>query len=596
MRISTALNLFAAALVGGLLALALVAWSTIDTIRVGGRHYDAIIAGKDLTADMLPPPLYIIEAYLTVREAADGVITADEAGAKLSRLRSEYDQRLAVWRASDYDPKVKAILLGASHQAAAQFWTLSQQQLMPAIAAANQAEVQRLLPELTAAYQRHRQAVDLMVPMIAADNARTEAVAGRDQARSVGLMSGLGLVMGAIIGAGVWALRRQVLAPVLRIAGYMRRLATGDYEEAPPFAGRRDEIGSMAESVAVFRESALERRTLREQAEEARRLGEADRERSAAEQARAEREQQQVVAALAEALKRLSAGDLAVRIETPVAERFQTLRTDFNAAAASLAEVVAAVGQVAQSVRTASQEISGAADDLSRRTEQQAASLEETAAALEEITATISRTAHGAEAANRLSADARAQGDASGEVVHAAIEAMARIETSSGQIGRIIGVIDEIAFQTNLLALNAGVEAARAGEAGRGFAVVATEVRALAQRSADAAKEIKDLIQASSDEVAGGVALVRRAGEALDAIVGKVSSIHDQLGEIAGSTNEQSQGLGQVNTAVAHMDQVTQQNAAMVEQTSAAARSLQDETAELGRRLQRFSTGVRAAA
>ncbi|HWA60135.1 MAG TPA: methyl-accepting chemotaxis protein, partial [Caulobacteraceae bacterium] len=232
-------------------------------------------------------------------------------------------------------------------------------------------------------------------------------------------------------------------------------------------------------------------------------------------------------------------------------------------------------------MRAGAEEIAKASDDLSRRSEQQAASLEETAAALDEITATVRQTAAGAGQASEAVGAAKREAVQSGEVVAEAVAAMGGIEQSSKQISQIIGVIDEIAFQTNLLALNAGVEAARAGDAGRGFAVVASEVRALAQRSADAAKEIKSLISASSRQVEQGVGLVGRTGEALTSIGAKVSQIDVLVAEISGSAQEQATGLGQVNVAVNDMDKVVQRNAAMVEESTAAAHSLKAEAAQL---------------
>ena len=304
--------------------------------------------------------------------------------------------------------------------------------------------------------------------------------------------------------------------------------------------------------------------------------------------AAAERNQAAVVDALAAALNALAGGDLTARFAAETTPDYQRLKEDFNGAMASLEEAMGILTANASAIQTGVAEIAQASDDLSRRTEQQAASLEQTAAALEQITATVKKSASGANQANRAVTLAKAEAESSGDVVREAIAAMGDIEASSHQISQIIGVIDEIAFQTNLLALNAGVEAARAGEAGRGFAVVASEVRALAQRSAQAAKEIKALISASSDQVAAGVGLVSRTGEALEKIANSVVEVHSLMVEIAASTQEQSVGLGEVSLAVNQMDQVTQQNAAMVEETTAATHSLANEAGELTQLVSRF--------
>jgi methyl-accepting chemotaxis protein len=316
---------------------------------------------------------------------------------------------------------------------------------------------------------------------------------------------------------------------------------------------------------------------------------ETERQRLEEEQRRNERSQGAIVAALGEALARVARGDLTARLNGAVGAAFEALQIDFNNA---LGLLEAAMGQVAgatEGIRLGADEIGLAADDLSRRTEQQAASLEQTAAALDQITATVRTTAVGAKQASTVIAAAKTDAERSDVVVTEAVEAMGQIEASSREIGKILGVIDEIAFQTNLLALNAGVEAARAGEAGRGFAVVAQEVRALAQRSADAAKEIETLISSSGRQIASGVTLVDRTGEVLRGIVGKVTEIDDLIASIAASATEQSTGLHQVNIAVNQMDQVTQQNAAMVEQTTAATHSLKGQSAELGRLLGGFT-------
>ncbi|QTC92217.1 globin-coupled sensor protein [Brevundimonas goettingensis] len=306
-----------------------------------------------------------------------------------------------------------------------------------------------------------------------------------------------------------------------------------------------------------------------------------ERDRSEAARAEAEASQNRVVAIVGEALSGLSAGDLTLHVDDEFPQAYELLKSDFNGAVRNLHHAMRAVAENAGSIQSGIDQISQAADDLSRRTEQQAASLEQTAAALDEITATVGRTASSAGQASLTVQSARGEAQTSGTIVRDAVVAMDAIEKSSQEINQIIGVIDEIAFQTNLLALNAGVEAARAGEAGRGFAVVASEVRALAQRSADAAKEIKILISTSTSQVGSGVGLVGQTGEALQRIVDRVAEVDNLVSEIAASAQEQASALHQVNVAINQMDQVTQQNAAMVEQTTAASHTLRQQADSL---------------
>ncbi|MBB4273620.1 methyl-accepting chemotaxis protein [Rhizobium mongolense] len=294
---------------------------------------------------------------------------------------------------------------------------------------------------------------------------------------------------------------------------------------------------------------------------------------------------------LAGSLQALSDGDLTQEVATPFIPTLERLRIDFNAATSKLRKAMQGVSENATGIAAGAQQIRSASDDLSKRTEQQAASVEETAAALEEITTTVADSSNRAQEAGQLVRKTRDNAERSGTVVRSAVDAMGKIETSSAEIGNIISVIDEIAFQTNLLALNAGVEAARAGDAGKGFAVVAQEVRELAQRSAKAAKEIKELITASNEHVKSGVALVGETGKALEEIVAQVNQVNANVIAIVESSKEQATGLKEINTAVNTMDQGTQQNAAMVEESTAAAHSLAREADALFQLLGQFNIG-----
>jgi len=307
-------------------------------------------------------------------------------------------------------------------------------------------------------------------------------------------------------------------------------------------------------------------------------------------------EQQRVVREVGAALAALSKGDLTVQIGARFEGVYAQIKDDFNSAVRSLKDTLGAIADSVSGLLGGSDEILVAVGEMARRTERQAATLEETAAALDEVTATVRSSASGAQEASRVAAGAKTEAERSGGVVREAVQAMQGIEEGSRKVSDILAVIDEIAFQTNLLALNAGVEAARAGDAGKGFAVVASEVRALAQRSADAAREIKGLIASSREQVDQGVQSVGATGAALEQLVGLAVQIDEAISQVAQSAGEQSSGLGQVNAAVNDMDKVTQQNAAMVEQTNAAAAQLRSRAVELSEAVRRFDLGRAPAA
>ncbi len=371
----------------------------------------------------------------------------------------------------------------------------------------------------------------------------------------------------------------------------MLKLERGDESVEVPTYRRQDEIGEMAEAVQAFKAGAVEKHRVEAEAVANRAAAEAEREQTEAQRRQSEAEQTAVVGTLADGLTKVAKGDLTTRIEAEFRGRYQQIKTDFNAAITRLEETMQAVASSTSAIRTGSEQVSTAADELSHRNEQQASSLEETAAALEEITTTVRRSAEGAAHAREVVAAADKDAKTSSLVVREAVGAMDAIARSAGQISQIIGVIDEIAFQTNLLALNAGVEAARAGEAGRGFAVVASEVRGLAHRSAEAAKEIKALISTSTAQVDHGVKLVGDTGKSIERMMGQVSEINAIVGQIATGAKEQATGIGEVNTAINQMDQVTQRNAVMAEESTAATRSLSQETAQLSSLIGQFRLG-----
>jgi methyl-accepting chemotaxis protein len=375
----------------------------------------------------------------------------------------------------------------------------------------------------------------------------------------------------------------------------MSKIAAGDLAVEVGGRDRGDEIGAIARAVQVFKDNSAA-------------LVQADHYRVGveAEAVLAKRREEEenhshtealgaFMTAFSGALRRLSNGEFNFRLNEAFSPEYETLRQDMNASVEKLQTLLQSVSLITGSIQSGTQEISSASNDLSRRTEQQAASLEETAAALDEITATVKKAAEGASHARQVVASAKDEAGKSGGVVNKAVQAMSGIEKSSQEISQIIGVIDEIAFQTNLLALNAGVEAARAGDAGRGFAVVASEVRALAQRSAGAAKEIKGLISTSAAQVSQGVALVAESGKSLERIMVQVAEIDTVVTEIAAGAREQATGLDEVNIAVNQMDQVTQQNAAMAEQSSAASRSLSQEAGQLASLIGQFKVSDESA-
>jgi methyl-accepting chemotaxis protein len=402
----------------------------------------------------------------------------------------------------------------------------------------------------------------------------------------------LGLIGGALLTGAA------ITRPLERLKLSMGQIAKGDYAAEIEGQDRKDEVGEMARAVQVFKENGLAVQRLeneteagRSAAERQRLAADAERTNAASVQQRLAAEQAIVVKALAEGLTRLSQGDLSARVEDEVAADYAALKQDFNAAVSHLAETIATIQATSVDVGNAAREINSGADDLSKRTEEQASSLEETAATTEQLAASVKASAQASRQAVQLANEATEVAVNGGAVAGQAVDAMTRIEQTSRKISDITSVIDEIAFQTNLLALNAAVEAARAGDAGKGFAVVASEVRTLAQRSADAAKDIKTLISESGAEVEQGVGLVRAAGDALSRIVEASRKVSATVSDISAAAAEQANGIDEMSQTVAHMDEMTQQNAALAEESAASATSLSGQIGRLNQLVASFRTG-----
>ena len=391
------------------------------------------------------------------------------------------------------------------------------------------------------------------------------------------LICGLVFVIG--VGAALYFIR-GITKPLADVHAALKAVADEDVKMAIPHIEMRNEIGLMAKATQALQEKVRERHLLadRQAAQELEISNE--REQNLRQQQDEAHEQARVVSIIGRALEDLAQGNLTIRCGD-LGAGYAGLRNNFNEALSHLEAAMGRVNAKGNDIGLSKEEIRRASNELSQRTERQAASLEETSAALDELTVAVRQTAEGADEASKRVHAVSTEASRSDAVVAQAIEAMSGIEKSSAEIGKIIGVIDEIAFQTNLLALNAGVEAARAGESGKGFAVVAQEVRELAQRSAAAAKEIKDQIARSSGQVDQGVRLVGEAGEALKRISDQIKAANEIVSKIAHSASEQDTTLRSISSSMNQLDAATQQNAAMAEETTASAETLAADTEDL---------------
>ncbi|MDP3550462.1 MAG: methyl-accepting chemotaxis protein [Novosphingobium sp.] len=551
--------------VGLIVAAIALAAVAVGYIRFGGPLHQQNLLQDELLADILPPPAFVVEPYLHTTWAIADLAHAQEAAVALAEERTLFEQRKSYWASAPVPEELREEVAATVGSADA-FWSAVDSRFLPAMKAGDLPTMQRVhAAELTPAYRKQHDAVTHLVAESGKYRAELMDFA---QVLVIGLLVLFAIVAIAILamvyGAGSM-IRRSIVNPLVDTATAMERMAQGDYSLDVEGADRQDEIGIMARAMAVFRNNGIARQ-------------------------KAERDQQEVVAALSAGLDSMARQNLEYRIDQTFPEGYEELRDNYNSACNALASAMRTVRVGASSVLGSISELRVATDDLAMRNEQQASSLAATAGTMNSVTGSVRETATGAQSVHNAIAAAHEQANAGGDVVRQAVAAMAQIEASAQAISQIITVIDGIAFQTNLLALNAGVEAARAGESGKGFAVVATEVRALAQRSAEAAQNIKTLIENSTSQVGEGVRLVDATGERLTGIVDQIAAVDGLVSRIAQAATQQAESLEQVNVAVAAMDRMTQANAAMVEQSSAATHSLSSEAQALTDLVSSFRT------
>jgi methyl-accepting chemotaxis protein len=487
------------------------AWSfrAFNELKVGGVVYQRIVQGKDLIADILPPPEYIIESYLVSLQLAESATKPEQDAliVRLASLKKEFDTRHEFWVKENLGPELSNLFLKQSYESATAFYTKAFQELVPAVQAQNKEAITTTMQAMKPIYESHRKSIDQVVG-IAMKRTEDDEAASKQRINTVFFS----LVV-------IFAIS---LSLSLAMTVLISRSLTGPLTEAVHIA------------------------------------------------------------------KVVASGDLTSHIETEFDDETGQLLKALKDMNDHLVEIVQDMRSGTDSIVHTSAEIATGNVDLSKRTESQASSLEETAASMEELTSTVKQNADNSKQANQLVASASDIAVRGGNVVGQVIDTMGSIKDSSRKIVDIIGVIDSIAFQTNILALNAAVEAARAGEQGRGFAVVASEVRSLAQRSASAAKEIKSLIVDSVEKVELGGQLVDQAGTTMTEIVNSVKHVAVIINEITIASQEQSKGIEQVNEAVTYMDDMTQQNAALVEEAAAAGMSMRNQAYALAETFSAF--------
>ncbi len=554
-RIGSAL-LFTVICLGGYLAS-----RQIDLIRFGGDLQVRNQVYSDLVADILPPPLYVVEPYLEAMLLIDEPDTVAERAPRLAKLREDYNARRTFWmKEQRANANARSLVTEKAHASAERFWEIVEQEAIPLARRGDTAALHIVHDKLKVEYAAHRQAIDEAVAAALQSQKRLaeqSKSATQNAVLLIAIFGGLALIL---IAGSIWMVLMRVVRPLALGANALTEMAGGNLDVRMSDVARKDEIGDLARALATFRQSEIEKRAMVEAEEKQRQI------------------QQHVINELRVAMRNVAEGNISFRIDEALSGEYEVLRSDYNSAMSALAAALQAVSISSQQIRAESEEVSQAANDLASRTDVQAARLQAATEAAVAVTKSIEMTSDRAKAVRDAVAKAQVEANGGGETVKMAADTMAELEQAAKKINEIVGLIDGIAFQTNLLALNAGVEAARAGEAGGGFAVVANEVRGLAERSSVAARDIGQLIGQSSRLVVSSVELVNQTGDKLQSIVEEVAAIASLSDQIAAAVQVDAAHVADVSRTMDVIDQMTQQNAAMVEQSSAASRSLAEES------------------
>ena len=556
--ISRAVFAFGMLTIAGLVAVIIASNYALSQLKVGGPIYDRIKLGNDLVADILPPPEYVIEAYLEATLALQDHASLPAHTERLAQLKKDYDERRDFWSKSDLDPAIKAKLVEKSHREVERFWTAITQSFLPALARADTAAAAKSYAEITAAYTAHRAVIDDIVKQTNDDNASTEAEATRQDKFFTWILWGISAFVFVVVCAGTAGVARGVIRPIIRMTGVMARLAGGELESEIPSLGRKDEVGAMAGAVQVFKENALRVRAMEAEQTLSARKAEADRKTAMLE----------------------------------VADGFEK-----------------AVGNVIRAVSSASSEIEAAAGSLTRTAETTQQLSATVAAASEQSSSNVQSAAAASEEMASSVTEIGRQVMQSQKISYAAVEQAERtniriseLSQSANRIGEVIKMITAVAEQTNLLALNATIEAARAGDAGRGFAVVAAEVKALSSQTAKATEEIAAQVTQMQSATEHSVAAIREIGSTIaqiseisTAIAAAVEEQGAATQEIARNVQHAAQGATQVTGSIADVNRGAADTGSAAEQVHGLAVSLSAQSSHLSQEVENFLHKIRAA-